>query len=219
MTIQDGPAILPKGEFAKLINVSAGRVTQYITEGKLHGPALKGEGRGAKIVVDIGLRQLRRNLDDGQMSGNGLDTRLGPVMQPVPVVAQAPRPAPTDEDLTGGAGDMLSDQIKVEKLKEIRGKNRRQEEEERQRRGIYTPTADVVRALQRLADGMMQDFDGILNEMAAEAVAHPGIQHRDLLHLFRTLARKIRARAEEDLKRQATELAPTTDDPVESEAA
>lgn len=218
MIIQDATsAIVPKHEFARLINVSRARVSQYVSTGQIHGPALKGEGRSARIVVDVARQQLRRVLDTAHAVGNGLETRLG--ASPAQTPAAPPPRAIVDEDLTGSSGDLLSDAIKAEKLKEIRAKNRRQEEEERLRRGTYVLATDAARSLRKVVDSMVQVFDGMLNEMASESVAHPGIPHRDLLHLFRTKARKIRADGEIEAKRRALELAPTIDDPVDGEAA
>jgi hypothetical protein len=59
---------LSKGDFAALIKVSAGRVSQYIAEGKLTGAALVGEGPRAKINVPIALSQLGKSLDPVQLS-------------------------------------------------------------------------------------------------------------------------------------------------------
>jgi hypothetical protein len=63
--------IVSKGEFARMINVSPGRVAQYITGGKLSGSALVGAGRQQRVDVEIAKEQLRERLDAGQMQGNG----------------------------------------------------------------------------------------------------------------------------------------------------
>ncbi|WP_299482050.1 hypothetical protein [uncultured Roseibium sp.] len=84
-------AVVTKGEFAKFINVSPGRVSQYIAEGKIYGDALVGTGRGSKINRPIAQEQLRQALNIGQMFGNGLETRLTDPAQPAePTFDQAP---------------------------------------------------------------------------------------------------------------------------------
>jgi len=66
-----------KSEFAAAINVSVGRVSQYITEGKLSGEALVGDSRRTqRIRIDAAVAQLSVGLDPGQMRGNGKKTRL-----------------------------------------------------------------------------------------------------------------------------------------------
>lgn len=68
--------ILTKAEFAAAIGVSAGRVSQYIADGRLDGEALVGEGRTQRINLAIATAQLRSRLDIAQMRGNGKMTRI-----------------------------------------------------------------------------------------------------------------------------------------------
>jgi hypothetical protein len=67
---------LSKSEFAERIGVSPGRVTQYISTGKISDMALVGSGRGQRIRPELAIAQLRARLDAGQMLGNGKRTRL-----------------------------------------------------------------------------------------------------------------------------------------------
>ncbi|MVA55958.1 hypothetical protein [Agrobacterium vitis] len=69
-------ASVTKGQFAELIGVSPGRVSQYLTEGKISPAALDGVGRNAKINVERAKADLRLTLDVSQRLGNGIDTRL-----------------------------------------------------------------------------------------------------------------------------------------------
>src|SRR5215813_1640879 len=57
--------VVSKGQFATLRNVSPGRVSQWISEGKIKPDALVGEGRKAKINVAVATRQFRDSLDIG----------------------------------------------------------------------------------------------------------------------------------------------------------
>jgi hypothetical protein len=84
--------VVSKGQFAALRNVSRGRVSQWISEGKIKPDALVGEGRNAKIKVAVATRQLRDALDVGQLAGNGVGTRPD-----LPPLAQASPAAPTRE--------------------------------------------------------------------------------------------------------------------------
>ncbi len=68
-----------KSAFAKMINVSRGRISHYIRDKQLDGPAIVGQGHRARIDVEVALKQLRLRLDSTQMAGlNGLSTRLYP---------------------------------------------------------------------------------------------------------------------------------------------
>lgn len=55
-----------KSEFAEHIGVSKGRVSQYISEGKLAGPALVPGPKGDLVDVEEALRQLDMRLDPVQ---------------------------------------------------------------------------------------------------------------------------------------------------------
>src|SRR5690606_9605999 len=68
--------VVSKGEFARMVQVSPGRVSQWIAEGKIGPDALQGEGRLAKIIVDRAMAQVRLRRDPGQAVGNGIATRL-----------------------------------------------------------------------------------------------------------------------------------------------
>lgn len=96
-----GPAIVSKGEYARLKGVTPGAVSHWIRAGRIDGPALQGFGRSAKIVVAIADRQLRERLDPGQQLGNGKATHTptAPVSAPPDAAAPAqpvPLPAGTD---------------------------------------------------------------------------------------------------------------------------
>ena len=112
--------VVSKGQFAALRNVSPGRVSQWISEGKIKPDALVGEGRNAKINVAVATRQLRVALDVGQLTGNGVRTRrdLSLPVQPMPA-PPAREPAPSSP------GDPIADAIKQERLDQLRRANRR----------------------------------------------------------------------------------------------
>jgi len=61
-------------ELAKRLNVSKGRVSQYVAGGKLAG-CYEGDGRARRFDLAKCAERLGRVLDKGQMLGNGLSTR------------------------------------------------------------------------------------------------------------------------------------------------
>ncbi|TIX19826.1 MAG: hypothetical protein E5V44_01955, partial [Mesorhizobium sp.] len=67
---------MSKGDFARHINVTPGRVSQYISAGMIGKDALEGEGRSAKIIVSRAIEQIRQRRDISQALNNGLSTRL-----------------------------------------------------------------------------------------------------------------------------------------------
>lgn len=208
---------LSKGEFAKLMGVSPGRVSQWISEGKIGPDAMHGTGHRARIYPDLAREQIAGRTDPGQRFGNGLPTAqasdrlaLGAPTAPVAVDPLAP---PIAKPVT------LSDQIAAANLERIQQQVRKGAEEERARAGLYTPTADVKRAMGRLASDLMTALEGGLPEVANHLSAKFGLPNRDLLHELRAAFRVIRERAAEAHAAKAAAAPEHIDDDVtETEA-
>jgi hypothetical protein len=212
------PEIVSKSEFARLTHVVPGRVTQWISEKKIYGDALVGEGRSARIRAAVARGQLRRHIDIGQRHGNGLGTRLDdppPAAAPVeaPPGAQVipfQRPAP--------ASDPIEERIKQGRLEGIERDNRRKAEEEAERRGLYTRTDDVRKQFGRVTSQNVDAVEGWLGEAAAKIAAAFNLSQRDVLHLLRNEFRAFRATSSTMLRQQAGELAEFVDGDVEESA-
>lgn len=194
--------ILPKGKFAELCGVSAGRVSQWIAEGKIKPSSLQGEGRAAQVIVAKAQHDLRRSLDIGQRLGNGIETRLEqPAQAPA---SQAPQAAPF--------APSVEDRIKDEKLKAVQFSNRRAAEEERARAGLYMRSTDAQQQMVRVASMTLKIFEGGLADLANELAARFEIPQRDALHVLRTRFREVRASAVKSLKQELEELPPFVED-------
>ncbi|MBE9635768.1 helix-turn-helix domain-containing protein [Salipiger mangrovisoli] len=61
-------------ELAKELGLSKGRISQYVSEGKLDG-CFTGAGRARRFNVDKVRAVLEQRLDPGQMLGNGAETK------------------------------------------------------------------------------------------------------------------------------------------------
>jgi hypothetical protein len=198
--------VVSKGRFAELRNVSPGRVSQWISEGKIKPNALVGEGRNAKINVAIAVQQLRDALDVGQRTGNGLDTNLDLPPAVVPATAPAAAPRETPPAPPAPATDPIADAIRQEKLDQIRRANRRAAEEEAARSGRFTDAAEASRQMGALATKMMAVMEGSLAELASAVSARFEIPQRDVLHLLRSEFRKVRATGAKTFRDIAAEL-------------
>lgn len=204
---------LSKGEFAKLMGVSPGRVSQWIAEGKITADAMHGTGHRARIITDLAREQIAGRTDPGQRFGNGLLTA-----QATDRLALG---AATSSDLPPiiPAVRTLSDQIAAANLERIQQQVRKGAEEERARAGLYTPTADVKRAMGRLASDLMTAIEGGLPEVANALSAKFGLPNRDLLHELRAAFRVVRERAAEAHAAKAASLPEHIEDDVtEAEA-
>ena len=201
-----------KGDFARICNVSPGRVTQWISEGKISGAALVGEGRSAKIVVAIAQKQIRARTDSGQAFGNGLKTKLEApeARKPAgPTSALPPRGDLGGDALTDPAAsglDKLDTRIKQEKLEALERTNRKAAEDEAAAQGRYTGTAAARRQMTMMASQTMRIFEGALPEIASAVAATFHVQERDVLQILNEQFRKVREQATEAHKREAAAM-------------
>jgi len=84
-------SVVRKSDFAKMRNVSQGRVSQWIKAGQISGAAIIGEGRSAMIDSKLALVQLQERLSINERFGlNGLNTKLDDDVEPPPEELKAP---------------------------------------------------------------------------------------------------------------------------------
>lgn len=209
-----------KGEFAALIGVSPGRISQYLAEGKISPAALQGVGRSAKIIVEQAKADLRLTLDVSQRLGNGIETRLdaaaaaitaGEIASATGSAYQAQSPPPPIA-LTG-----IDHEIKQQKLEQIRRANRNAAINDARERGQLIETEASRAEMTRVAAALMDVFDGGLNDMASAIAAAFQLPQRDVKHLMRREFRKLREKAAEQMRKKAIALPACASAVVEAE--
>lgn len=94
--LHGSPADLSKSEFAALLKRSPQAVSGWIKEGKIHGPAILGEGHRARIHVQTALEQLGISLDLGQQLAQ--EAPILVLDAPPPPAQPAQQPAPMVDD-------------------------------------------------------------------------------------------------------------------------
>lgn len=192
-----------KGEFARAIGVSPGRISQMITEGIIGADALEGTGRGARIRVAVAKLQIAARRNPGQALGNGLTTRVHDV-QPQ---AQPDRSPPALETLLTSD---LPRQLQEERLEGERRKNRIAAREEALALGQLVP-ADQVRAeLGRVLQEAANFNAGLITDFATAIAGEYGLPQRDLLHMLRRVSNEKRAELAERLRANAAATAAVT---------
>lgn len=192
-----------KGEFARLINVSPGRISQMISEGKIGPEAIEGEGRLARIRVDVARRQIADRTDIGQRLGNGLMTQLEAPPEP-----QAPRATYQPPS------DPMADAIKRERLRGLQLQNERAAEDRLAEQGRYVRADHTRAAMTRMAAAILTVFEGGLADIASGIAAEHGLVQRDVLHKMRTEFRTIREKAAESFRRDLANLPTRLEDEV-----
>lgn len=203
-----------KGEFAAMIGVSPGRISQYLSEGKISASALSGSGRNAKIIVDRAKQDLRLTLDVSQRLGNGIDTRLddeGPLPGSVPLF-NSPTSSPPEPKAHG-----IDYEIKQQKLEQARRANRNAAIEDAQARGQLTNTEEVRNGMSRVASAMLEIFEGGLTDMSMAIAAEWKLPQRDVKHLMRREFRKVRETAEKQMTLKAIALPDVVETVLEAE--
>jgi hypothetical protein len=183
-----------KGEFAKMVNLSPGRVSQMISEGKL-SDCLVGEGREARIDAAKAIEKLKLRRDPGQALGNGAKATLS-------VTPAAP-----------SVSDDISLKLQRAKLEEAEFRNRKLREEERAREGTYVRADDVKAETAKLATRLLQLFEGGLTDVATEIAATFKVPQRDVLHLLKKRFRDVRTNVSAEIAAEAAALPAAIEEP------
>lgn len=214
------PDVISKGEFARRRNVSPGRVSQWLSEGKISGAAIVGEGRDAKIRESVACQQLRVKLDPMQMTGNGLSTKLD-VAAPTPATSSGDvLPFPSPGSTPGGQppappsapiGDTVEDEIKRLRRDGLRRQERDAQRDEAIRNGQLTDAIAAKAQVGRAVAQLVTTFEGALSDFATAISAEFKLPQRDVLHLLRTKFREVRAAAAGEIRNQVESLPQTVD--------
>jgi hypothetical protein len=161
--------VCSKAEFAALLGVTRGRVSQWLAGRRIDGDAIVGEGRTARINVKIARRQLQDRLDLGQRLGaNGR--------------AQLASPDPTEAAIKGqrlAALELANEKARIEAARE---------------NGRYVEADAVRQEMGAIAGRMVSAFEGCLPAFADAVAASTPMAQRDALHLLRGVWRAARAR-------------------------
>lgn len=179
---------MSKGDFAVHIGVSAGRISQYIAEGKISDAALDGQGRAARIRTVIAMAELRKTLDPAQRFGANGAASITPAQQPSPqatVLVPGSTPTPINPAV---------DELAAERLKQQRLKTAREQREEDLSVGRYMLADDARRETSRAVTEAFKVMDQAIQEMAKTMAADFGVSQRDALLALHRVMRDTRAK-------------------------
>ena len=163
--------VVTKSAFASLCGVSCGRVSQWLADGKLDGEAIVGHGHRARIRLDVARAQLKRRLNITQRLATGRAKLDG----------SADEAQPIEED------------IKAERLAQLRHFNKRASEEAALRAGAYVKTADVQQQFGAIAARLMSAFEASFMPIANAIVAGRAQTPQDVQRIMRATWREVRA--------------------------
>jgi DNA-binding transcriptional regulator YdaS (Cro superfamily) len=187
--------IVTKTAFASICGVSAARVSQWLSDGKLSGEAIVGHGHRARIRVDVARAQLKQRLNITQRLATGrarLDGQAGTVGEAQPI----------EED------------IKAERLAQLRHFNQRASEDAALRAGAYVKTADVRQQFGAVAARLMSAFEASFMPIANAIVAAKAQTPQDVLRTMRSTWREVRAQAAKTQGEEAITMPPLVEEEV-----
>ena len=209
---------ITKGEFARRRGVSPGRVSQWLSERKITGAAIVGEGRSALIDEVLACEQLGLRLDTGQRFGNGLKTNLTPFdppAEPAAVTVAEPQRAPPASSGAGAPAsapigerppdvpDTVERQIQQQKLEQLQRANRQARTNEEIENGRLCDVVETRRAAIKEAQQLIIRVEGSLTEIASDLAAKFKLPARDVLHELRAAWRKTRQGAAIEARERA----------------
>jgi hypothetical protein len=198
--------IVSKSEFARRRNVTAARVSQWLSEGKIFGAAIVGEGRLAQIDEVVACQQLGERLDTDQRHANGLATNLTPVVgEQLPPSASAPA-APTAASPPSPLDNPLERQLLEHKVIKAERDNREAARDEALANGDLVDTASARRATAKEIAQVIARVEGALPEISSELAAQFKLPQRDVLHAMRGAWRKVRSAGAIEARERAEPL-------------
>lgn len=211
--------LVSKSEFAARVNISPGRVSQLISEGKITREAIDGEGRSAKLYLERALAQYRATRSIGQALGNGAHARTyiadAPALPTAPSLLESPK---AERQIVLPDVDPVADRIQRERLEQERIKTERMRREEAMAEGRYMLADEAVAQLNQVAATITRVFEGGLTDIATAISARFELPQRDVFHELQKAFREVRARASQEHREQAEELSELIDE-TEPEAS
>ena len=137
-------AVVRKKDFAALCNVGPSTVTGWLRTGQLTAPAVVGEGRFARIDVELGKAMLNHVLDIDKRLANGLHTRLGELDDP----------------------ETIEQKIKQQRSRQLELKIEEAESKKAEREGRLVDAAEARARLTRAVADVKVFFDSTMLDLA-----------------------------------------------------
>jgi len=181
-------------QLAKELNLSKGRISQYVGEGKLDG-CFEGEGRNRRFDLGKVAKALAVKLDSGQMMGNGADTRRA--IQELPEARQAAaRSSPAGATaLPPGDNDRYTMARTLKAEEEARRLRKQNAVEEKQ----FVLRAEATLQAKRLVSKEIAGFESVLRDGARRIADDLGVDFKTARTILVQEFRAHRARRTEAL--------------------
>lgn len=190
---------------AERLSVTPGRVSQYVSEGKLDG-CFTGAGRARRFDLARCADALGRKLDPGQMLGNGAKTKVALARMRSGDAAPEPKPAPkaveqrSDAPLIPSDPD-LYDLARTQKaIEEARRLRRLNEQED----GSFVLADEAARQTARIVGQEIAGFEAVLRDGARKIADILGVDYKAARQLLTDTWRAHRTTRADQLETDAT---------------
>lgn len=185
-------------ELAARLSVSKARISQYVSEGKLNG-CFSGDGRGRRFNVVKVAEALGKQLDLGQMTGNGLGTRraLRDIEDgAAPPAAVGPRDGSELPQRDPDRLELATIQIKEEEARRRRRDNERDE-------GRWVLAEEVQRQSARAVSREIGQFETVIRDAARAVADQFGVDFREVRKVMMDQWRQHRGNRRDELRAEA----------------
>lgn len=203
---------LTSTELAKALGVSAARVSQYVSEGKVDGCYI-GDGRSRRFDLGKVATALGRKLDVGQMMGNGADTKraLAEITSEHQMTMAPPIPR-----ATGGEASSLApqdpDRYELARIQKAEEEARRLRRMNAEAEGLFVLASEVDRQVARVLGQEVREFETVLRDGARVIADRLGVDFKTTRQILVEVWRGHRALRAEVLEHQAATGAMTADE-------
>ncbi len=179
-------------ELARELNLSKGRISQYVSSGVLDG-CFEGSGRQRRFDLHKVARALGRKLDPGQMMGNGASTQE--VLQGLDRAGTA---APKARGHAGGAtelGEDDDDRYQLARTLKAEEEARRLRRQNAEAEGNFVLASEVRLQVQKQIGQEIAEFESVMREAARRLADEcPGVDFKQARAVLVDCWRAHRAR-------------------------
>ena len=184
-------------QLAERLDLTKGRISQLVKSGQLDG-CYHGEGRNRRFDLAKAAEKLKRNLDPGQMLGNGAKTKKQ--------IDAARNEAPADRPAPSGASVLPDTDLSRYELARIQSAEedvRRKRRESAAAEGTMVLVSEVQHQIGRLMSQEIAEFEAVMREASIVLADTYGLEARAIRQVLIEEWRKHRAARRDALQDEA----------------
>lgn len=201
-------------EVARQFGVTRGRVSQWVSEGKLDG-CFQGGGTARRFDLAKCAAALGKKLEPGQMMGNGAETRkrissllnLQPADNDGDDAAADPVPTARPSQSRGSGASELGredpDRYELARIQKAEEEARRLRRQNAQEEGTFVLASEVARDVARRMAQEIAEVDTVLREAARRIADRMGVDYKAVRLVLMETWREHRATRSEALAADA----------------